>query len=417
MKLTDKHTLYASYLGYITQAIINNLPPLLFVTFQTQFDIPLTKISALITMNFVVQIIVDLISAKYVDKIGYRPSIVCAHVLAVAGLVLLGILPFVMDPFLGIVIAMILNAIGGGLTEVLISPIVESLPGDEKASAMSVLHSFYCWGHMAVVILSTFYFVAVGTQHWQYLPFLWALLPLVNIFLFARVPMHVLVAEEDRIPITELFKKKIFWLFFFLMLCAGAAEQAMSQWSSYFAERGLGVSKTLGDLLGPCAFALTMGLSRLIYGKRGSKMNVQKFIVFSAVLCLGAYLLTVFSPYPVLSLIGCGICGFSVGIFWPGVFSTAAQTYPAGGTALFALLAVAGDLGCGGGPGMVGMISDAAANGFDAIKSIIPTGAETELKVGMLFAIIFPIGMIAGMAILKKMTHTDSEKEQNKTTR
>lgn len=416
MKLTDKHTLYASYLGYITQAIINNLPPLLFVTFQTQFDIPLTKISALITMNFVVQIIVDLISAKYVDKIGYRPSIVCAHVLAVAGLVLLGILPFVMDPFLGIVIAMILNAIGGGLTEVLISPIVESLPGDEKASAMSVLHSFYCWGHMAVVILSTVYFVAVGTQHWQYLPFLWALLPLVNIFLFARVPMHVLVAEEDRIPITELFKKKIFWLFFFLMLCAGAAEQAMSQWSSYFAERGLGVSKTLGDLLGPCAFALTMGLSRLIYGKRGAKMNVQKFIVFSAVLCLGAYLLTVFSPYPVLSLIGCGICGFSVGIFWPGVFSTAAQTYPAGGTALFALLAVAGDLGCGGGPGMVGMISDAASNGLSAIKSIIPTGAETELKVGMLFAIVFPIGMIVGMAILKKMTHTDSEKEQNRTT-
>ncbi|MBP3918653.1 MAG: MFS transporter [Clostridia bacterium] len=416
MKLTDKHTLYASYLGYITQAIINNLPPLLFVTFQTQFDIPLTKISALITMNFVVQIIVDLISAKYVDKIGYRPSVVCAHVLAVAGLVLLGILPFVMDPFLGIVIAMILNAIGGGLTEVLISPIVESLPGDEKASAMSVLHSFYCWGHMAVVILSTVYFVAVGTQHWQYLPFLWALLPLVNIFLFARVPMHVLVAEEDRIPITELFKKKIFWLFFFLMLCAGAAEQAMSQWSSYFAERGLGVSKTLGDLLGPCAFALTMGLSRLIYGKRGSKMNVQKFIVFSAVLCLGAYLLTVFSPYPVLSLIGCGICGFSVGIFWPGVFSTAAQTYPAGGTALFALLAVAGDLGCGGGPGMVGMISDATSNGLSAIKSIIPQGAETELKVGMLFAIIFPIGMLAGMAILKKMTHTDSEKEQNRTT-
>ncbi|MGM9625450.1 MAG: MFS transporter [Eubacteriales bacterium] len=408
MKLTDKHTLYASYLGYITQAIINNLPPLLFVTFQNQFDIPLTKISALITMNFVIQIIVDLLSAKYVDRIGYRPSIVAAHVVSVLGLMLLGILPFVMDPFTGIVIAMVLNAIGGGLTEVLISPIVESLPGDEKAAAMSVLHSFYCWGHMAVVILSTVYFAFVGTQHWQYLPFLWALLPLFNTFLFAKVPMHVLVAEEDRIPLGELFKKKIFWLFFFLMLCAGAAEQAMSQWSSYFAERGLGVSKTLGDLLGPCAFALMMGLARLIYGKQGSKMNVRRFICFSSALCIASYLLTVFSPYPILSLVGCGLCGFSVGIFWPGVFSTAATTYPAGGTALFAMLAVAGDLGCGGGPGMVGLISDAAENGMNALKSVIPAGAETELKVGMLFAILFPVGMLIGMAILRKMTKEKS---------
>ncbi len=402
MKLTEKHTLYASYLGYITQAIINNLPPLLFVTFQNHFDIPLTKISALITMNFVVQILVDLLGAKYIDKWGYRPSIVAAHIFAVLGLCSLGILPFVMDPFAGIVIAMILNAVGGGLTEVLISPIVESLPGDEKAAAMSVLHSFYCWGHMAVVILSTVYFVVIGTDSWQFLPFLWALLPLCNIFLFAKVPMHVLVAEEDKIPIAQLFKNKIFWLLFFLMLCAGASEQAMSQWSSYFAERGLGVSKTLGDLLGPCAFALTMGLARLIYGKQGSKMNVQRFIVFSSVLCIASYLLTVFAPHPILSLIGCGLCGFSVGIFWPGVFSTAAVTYPVGGTALFAMLALAGDLGCGGGPGMVGLLSDAAKDGFSAIKAIIPAGAETELKVGMLFAVIFPVGMLIGMAILKK---------------
>ncbi len=404
MKLTDKHTLYASYLGYITQAIINNLPPLLFVTFQNQFDIPLSKISALITMNFVIQIIVDLISAKYVDKIGYRPSIVAAHVFAVLGLVSLGTLPYLIDPFTGIVIAMTLNAIGGGLTEVLISLIVESLPGDEKAAAMSVLHSFYCWGHMAVVILSTVYFVTIGTEHWQFLPFLWAILPLFNAFLYAFVPMHVLVAEEDKIPLSKLFSAKVFWLLFFLMLCAGASEQAMSQWSSYFAERGLGVSKTVGDLLGPCAFALTMGLSRLIYGRLGSRMNVQRFIVISAVLCVAAYLLTVFAPHPILSLIGCGICGFSVGIFWPGVFTTAAATYPAGGTAMFALLALAGDVGCGGGPGLVGVISDAAKDGFAAVKAIIPQGAETELKVGMLFAIIFPIGMIAGMALLKKMT-------------
>ena len=404
MKLTHRHTLYASYIGYITQAIINNLPPLLFVTFQNSFDIPLTKISALITMNFFMQIAVDLIAAKYVDRIGFRCSVVAAHIFAVLGLVSLGTLPYLMDPFAGIVIAMLLNAVGGGLTEVLISPIVESLPGDEKAAAMSLLHSFYCWGHMAVVILSTVFFATAGTEHWRILPFLWALIPLFNTFFFSRVPLYVLVAEEDRIPTGQLFRNKIFWLFFFLMLCAGASEQAMSQWSSYFAEKGLGVSKTLGDLLGPCAFALMMGLSRLIYGKRGSCMNVRKFIGFSALLCVASYLLTAFAPHPILSLIGCGICGFSVGIFWPGVFAEAAAAYPAGGTAMFAMLAVAGDLGCGGGPALVGVVSNAARDGLTAIRSIIPPGAETELKVGMLTAILFPVGMLIGMALLWRMT-------------
>lgn len=410
MKLTDKHTLYASYIGYITQAIINNLPPLLFVTFQTQFDIPLTKISALITMNFVIQILVDLFGAKYIDRIGYRPSIVAAHVFSVLGLCSLGILPFVMDPFLGIILAMTLNAIGGGLLEVLVSPIVESLPGDEKAAAMSVLHSFYCWGHMAVVILSTVYFTVVGTENWQFLPFFWAIVPLCNVFLFAGVPMHVLVAEEDKIPLGRLFSARIFWLLFALMLCAGASEQSMSQWSSYFAEVGLGVSKTVGDLLGPCAFALMMGLARLIFGRLSSRIHVRRFIAYSAALCVGAYLLTVFAPHPMLSLIGCGICGFSVGIFWPGVFSVAAETYPAGGTAMFALLALAGDVGCGGGPGLVGLIASEAGEGFSALRAVIPSGAGTELKVGMLIAVLFPVGMLAGMALLRRAARSSSEK-------
>lgn len=401
MKLTDKHTLYASYIGYITQAIINNLPPLLFVTFQNRFDLPLTKISALITMNFVMQIIIDLLGAKYIDKIGYRPSVVAAHIFSVLGLVSLGTLPFLIDPFTGIVLAMLLNAIGGGLLEVLVSPIVESLPGDEKAAAMSVLHSFYCWGHMAVVILSTVYFVTIGTDNWQFLPFFWAAVPLFNAVLFSAVPLHVLVAEEDKLPLGKLFSAKIFWLLFFLMLCAGASEQAMSQWSSYFAERGLGVSKTVGDLLGPCAFAMLMGLSRLIFGRCSTRINVRRFIAFSSFLCVGAYLLTVFAPHPLLSLVGCGICGFSVGIFWPGVFSVAAETYPAGGTAMFALLALAGDVGCGGGPGLVGVISGAAQEGFSAIRAIIPADAGAELKVGMLFAVIFPVGMLVGMAVLR----------------
>ncbi len=405
MKFTEKHTLYASYLGYITQAIINNLPPLLFVTFQSQFSIPISKISVLITMNFFIQILVDLVSAKYIDKIGYRRSVIFAHICSVAGLVLLGVLPFIMDPFIGIVAAMALNAIGGGLTEVLISPIVESLPGDAKASAMSMLHSFYCWGHMAVVIFSTLYFVLAGMEYWRFLPLLWAIVPAFNIWFFSRVPLFTLVAEGEAVPLGKLFKTKIFWVFFVLMICAGASEQAMSQWSSLFAEMGLGVSKTVGDLLGPCAFACLMGLSRMIYGKMGDKLPMRAAIAGSAVLCLGAYLLTVFSPLPLWSLIGCALCGFSVGIFWPGVFSLSASAYPAGGTAMFAILALAGDVGCAGGPGIVGMISDFADKGsFSVLASLIPsTGTEAGLKIGMLCAIVFPILLVVGMGILKKM--------------
>lgn len=404
MKFTARHTLYAAYLGYITQAIINNLPPLLFVTFQTRFDVPLSKISLLITINFLTQILVDLVSAKYVDRIGYRASMIISHSCSTAGLVLLGILPFVMDPFTGIVIAMFLNAIGGGLTEVLISPIVESLPGDEKASAMSMLHSFYCWGHMAVVILSTLFFVTVGMDHWFILPILWAVVPAFNTWFFSKVPLYALVEEGEQLPLRKLFGAKIFWLFAVLMICAGASEQAMSQWSSLFAELGLGVSKTVGDLLGPCAFAFLMGLSRLIYGKRGSKMNLRVTIACSAVLCVGAYLLTVFSPSPLVSLIGCAVCGFSVGIFWPGVFSLSAAVYPAGGTAMFAILALAGDVGCGSGPALVGFISDLAdKGGFSALSGLIPAGGtEACLKVGMLLAIVFPILLVIGMLLLKK---------------
>lgn len=411
MKFTAKHTLYAAYLGYITQAIINNLPPLLFVTFQTRFDVPLSKISLLITINFLTQILVDLVSAKYVDRIGYRAAMLISHACSTAGLVLLGVLPNIMDPFTGIVIAMFLNAIGGGLTEVLISPIVESLPGDEKASAMSILHSFYCWGHMAVVILSTLFFVTVGMDHWFILPILWAIVPAFNTWFFSRVPLYKLVEEGEQVPLGRLCRAKVFWLFVVLMICAGASEQAMSQWSSLFAELGLGVSKTVGDLLGPCAFAFLMGLSRFIYGKRGSRMDLRAAIGASAVLCIGAYLLTVFSPSPFVSLIGCALCGFSVGIFWPGVFSLSAAVYPAGGTAMFAILALAGDVGCGSGPALVGFISDLAdKGGFSALGSIIPAGGtEACLKVGMFVAIVFPILLVIGMLLLKK-----NKKEEHK---
>lgn len=394
MKLTYRHTKYAAYIGYITQAIVNNLPALLFATFNTDYGISLEKIGLLVSMNFGVQILVDLMAVKFIDRIGYRTGVVAAHVFAVLGLCCFGILPEIMaDKYAAIVIAMVLNAIGGGLTEVLISPIVESLPGDEKASAMSILHSFYCWGHMAVVILSTAFFTFVGIENWRVLPFIWAVVPLFNIFFFSKVPLKVLVEESERVPVSRLFKSGIFWLLMLLMVAAGASEQAMSQWSSLFAEAGLSVSKTMGDLLGPCMFAALMGAARLVYGTLGSRLNIRMGLMYTSLLCIISYLIAVLAPWPIMSLIGCGLCGFSVGLMWPGVFSLGSQTYPTGGTAMFALLALAGDLGCGGGPGLVGLVSGWLEESM---------GVMNALKSGIGVAIVFPVLMVAGIIMLKR---------------
>lgn len=386
MKFTYKHTKLAAYLGYITQAIINNLMPLLFVAFQTDFSLGLDKISLLISMNFGIQIIVDLAAAKYVDKIGYRRAMVAAHCTVVLGLCSMSVLPFVLNPFVGLAISCGLNAVGGGLIEVIVSPIVEALPGDEKASAMSILHSFYCWGCVGVVLLSTLYFSTVGIASWRILPLLWVIIPLANVFLSALVPIRTLDEDGDSLPLGKLFSSKIIWLFLLLMLCAGASEQAMSQWASYFAENGLQVSKTVGDLLGPCAFSVLMGLSRVFFGVMGEKIDLKRFIAGSSALCVFSYLLAVFAPLPVLSLAGCALCGLSVGIMWPGTFSLASKHCPQGGTAMFAILALAGDVGCSAGPALCGLVAE---------------GSGT-FKTGLLVSAIFPVALIIFVSMLKK---------------
>jgi fucose permease len=380
MKWNYRHTLNACYLGYITQAIINNLAPLLFVTFQKQFHVSLEQLALLVSMNFFVQMLVDTVAARYVDRIGYRPCLVAAHALCTIGLAGLNFFPgWLPAPMMGLALAMGINAVGGGLIEVLISPVVEALPGEEKASAMSMLHSFYCWGHMLVVLGSTLYFRLFGLERWNYLPLVWALVPLVNLFLFTRVPICALIEEGEGLTFRGLLGTRVFWLFFILMICSGAAEQAMSQWSSLFAESGLGVSKTMGDLLGPCMFALMMGLSRLFYGKKGGQISLKPFLLGSAGLCVVSYLLASCAPWPLLSLVGCGLCGLSVGIMWPGTFSLATSRIPKGGTAMFGLLALAGDIGCSAGPGLVGMIAGTAGG---------------ELKAGLLAALIFPVVLL-----------------------
>lgn len=390
MKNNYKMTMYACFIGYIVQAVVNSFVPLLFVTIQTEYHIPLTQITLLITVNFVIQLVVDLLSAGFVDKIGYRASAIIAHACAGTGIFLLTLLPELFSyPFYGILLAVMVYAIGGGLIEVLISPVLEACPTDNKESAMSLLHSFYCWGCTGVVLLSTLFFALFGTSHWKILALIWVLLPTANLILFTKVPIYSLHEEgESGMSISELFRVKVFWLLMAMMLCAGASEQAVSQWASTFAEKGLHIQKTVGDLVGPMMFSVLMGLSRLIYGKYGEKLNLDRFMKGSCVLCVASYLCISLVPVPIVGLIGCAICGFSVGIMWPGTFSKASAAIKRGGTVLFAMLALAGDLGCSGGPTLVGFVSSAFSG---------------NLRLGILTAIVFPVLLFAGLCTFSRL--------------
>lgn len=384
------HTIYASYLGYITQAIVNNFVPLLFLTFQSQYGITLDKLGLLVTINFGVQLFVDFIAAKFIDKIGYRTAIVAAHVFSGLGLIGLAVFPDLLPPYAGIVLAIICYAIGGGIIEVLVSPIVEACPTTKKEAAMSLLHSFYCWGHVFVVLASTLFFTLAGISNWKWMAVLWAIIPFANVVYYGLVPLATPVEEGKGMSMGELFKSKTFWILFLLMICSGASEQGMSQWASAFAESGLKVSKTIGDLAGPCLFAVLMGTSRALYAKVSDKISLKAAMVGSGCLCTVCYLLAAFAPHPVLGLIGCAVCGFSVGIMWPGTFSLASNSMPTGGTAMFALLALAGDLGCGSGPTIVGAVAERFGD---------------DLKVGVLSAIVFPVLLVVTNLLLKGKKH------------
>lgn len=383
MKYSYDCTMRACFTGYIVQAIVNNFVPLLFLTFQRTYHIPLQQITLLVTFNFGIQLLTDLLSVAFVDRMGYRASMVLAHILSALGLICLTVLPEWMGhPFAGILISVIIYAVGGGLLEVLVSPVVEACPSTHKEKAMSMLHSFYCWGHVGVVLFSSIFFKLAGIENWKLLAVLWAVIPILNALVFTRVPIAPVLPEgEEGMTIGTLFQNRTFWLLFVMMICAGASEQSVSQWASLFAEKGLGISKTAGDLAGPMAFAVLMGASRAFYGNYGEKINLDRFMTVSSALCILSYLCLVFMPVPVLSLAGCALCGLSVGIMWPGTFSRASKALPAGGTVLFALLALGGDIGCSGGPSLVGMVSGMC---------------KGNLKIGILAALIFPVLLLTG---------------------
>lgn len=390
MKLKKKYrkTLSACYLGFVTQAICANFAPLLFMVFHENYRISFGNLAFISTTFFFTQLMVDFICAKAVDKIGYRTCIVAAEIICGAGLASLAVLPDIMpSPLVGILICVVIYAIGSGLTEVLVSPIIEACPFENKDAMMSLLHSFYCWGSVGVILGSTLFFVYFGLGNWKILALLWALIPLCNIYNFATCPIENLLEAGESMTISRLLKTKGFWLFIVLMVCAGASEIAMSQWASAFAESALNVSKTAGDLAGPCGFAVCMGISRTLYGKFGEKVDLTIFMIASGMLCLGCYLLAGLASIPVMGLIGCAVCGFSVGIMWPGSISISSKAIPRGGTAMFALLALAGDLGGAVGPAIIGNVSQ---------------GAGDNLQAGVLAGIGFPIGLVVCVSAIRK---------------
>ena len=381
-------TKVACYLGFVTQAISANFAPLLFLKFHNDYDISLGNIALISTFFFFTQLLVDLFCAKFVDQIGYRVCIVTSEICAAAGLVGLAFLPDLLpNPFIGIITSVIIYAVGSGLIEVLCSPIIEACPFKNKEATMSLLHSFYCWGAAATILISSLFFFLFGMNSWKWLAVMWALIPAINIYNFATCPIEHLVNDGNGMGVRQLFRTPVVWLAICLMICSGASELAMAQWASAYAEAALGLSKTFGDLIGPCMFAITMGISRLIFGKYGEKMDLMKFMTGSGILCVICYLLTALSSNPVIGLTGCIVCGFSVGIMWPGTISITSKKMPAGGTAMFALLAMAGDLGGSIGPGIVGYVTQ---------------NSDNNIRVGMGIGLIFPLVLLIMLFILCK---------------
>ncbi len=383
----------ASYTGYVVQAIVNNLAPLLFVVFHTQFSIPLAQLGLIASLNFGVQLLTDFAAMFFVDKVGYRVPIVLAHVFATIGLACMAILPILMpSPFIGLCIAVIIYAIGGGLLEVLVSPIVEHLPtpANQKASGMALLHSFYCWGQLAVVVGSTLLLGAIGLERWAVLPLIWAIVPLINTFVFIRVPLPATVSDEHRTSFRDLFGAPLFLAALVLMMTGGAAELAMVQWSSFFAEMGIGVSKTFGDLLGPGLFALLMGIGRFSYGMWGANLDLRKLLIASSIGAAVCYVVAATSPIAVISLLACALCGLMVALLWPGTFSLTSARFPMGGAAMFAVLALAGDAGGAAGPALAGALAEAANGPLAWIAQTLPDDGGYGLRTALLLCAVIP---------------------------
>lgn len=410
----------ACYTGYVTQAIVVNLAPLLFVIFQKDFNFSLSFIAAITLITFLIQMGIDLAAIYFVEKTSYRTLAVSSQLTACIGLVLLAFLPRIMIPEIGILIAVFVYSTGSGLCEVVLSPLIEALPagGGENRSSMTLMHSFYAWGQAGVILITTVVLRLVGDGLWWWLPLIWALIPLFNTFAFMRVPLADMTVHEEGSGILGMLRRPEFLVVILLMICSGAAEQAMAQWASMFCETGLGVTKVVGDILGPCLFAVMMGIGRTAHGLFGGKLNMEKLLFVLSAFTIGCYLVTVFVPVPFVSLLGCGLCGIGVSVMWPGMLALCASRYPTAGASMFAILALGGDIGCSVGPWLTGKVSDAVVNlvnhSSDIFKNLLDRGFTPDqlgLRAGFLSAVIFPLMMLIGVVLLSKSGKKTNEKK------
>lgn len=388
MSTSYRSTKIACFIGFVVQAIINNFLPVLFIIFYSKpYNLNYEQLGRLLFINFFVQLVVDALTPIIVKKIGYRGASVACHALAAAGLCMLGILPWAFPThiYTCLVAAIVVYASGSGIIEVCISPIVEMLPGDKKGADMAFTHSFYCWGQMFTVLVSTLLIAVIGQSYWHIIPIIWAIIPLFNMFNFMRVPIVEVPEESASKTAKTLFKNRDFWVFVVVMICAGASEITMAEWASIFTQQALGVSKTVGDLLGPCAFAICMGSGRVIFGLLDGKFNPKKALIINNILCVACYVGVALCNINWLSLVVCALCGFTVSLSWPGTYSMAARHFTTGGTLMFSVLALSGDLGCSMGPWIMGIVAN-----------------NTNLQTGFLVSAIFPTIMVAVLPFLRK---------------
>lgn len=389
-------TTISCFVGIFAQAVIINLAALLFMPLMRLHGLTYVQLGTLVAVNFSVQVGSDLVFSGLIDRIGFRRLVLPACLVGSLGLFLFALAPVLLPGrvFAGLLAATAVYSAAGGLLEVLLSPIVNAIPNEEKGAAMSLLHSFYAWGQMATIILTTLFLFLVGERHWQWMVGFWALLPLANFLLFLKAPFPPSVPEEHRLNMGDLILKPFCLLAFAAIFFGASAEVLMNQWTSAFMERALLLPKLTGDLFGMCGFALMLGLGRAWHGKYGARFDISKALVAMSALAVLCYLVVALAPGSWPGLLACMVCGFATSLLWPGTLIVASERYPLAGAWMFALLAAAGDVGAGLGPWFTGWVVDHAIDTAAALRLeqwLGIGGEQAALRLGILAGTIAPL--------------------------
>lgn len=402
MKKEFRLTLMAARMGFFTQALVNNLAPVFFVLFRVLYGFSYLQVGILAALNFTLQLFADITSPNLISRFGYRKCAMTAQALCAVGLILMpGLCILTGGVYISFIIPVLIYSYGAGMIEVLASPIVEAIPDLPENTKMSMLHSFYSWGQMTCVALTTLALHFIGYERWFLIPVLWSAIPIFGIILFSRARLDMAdMAEKESEKGGRLFCRS-FVLMLIIMTCAGASEIAMSEWSSLFAEEALGVSKVAGDLFGPCMFALFMGMGRMCHAKFGERLNLSRLIKACSLLCVICYVGAALLRPAAASLIFCALTGLSVSLMWPGALSLAAARNN-GGARMYGLLAAFGDIGCIIGPVVTSSVSE-FADGNERIRAIGAayglSADKTALRASLLAMALIPLVMLICLSL------------------